>query len=323
MVCEGTRLSGSEKRARLNTSYPYRTVARAFCVETLRSLGQAPAVMRKLIPKILVLSAMLVAALQLQAQEIALQLYSLRAQMKTDVHGTHALLPKWGIRYVEGGGTYGLSIDAYKQLLEQNNLRMIGVGADFNQLKENPQAIIDNAKAFGARYASCYWIPHPHGKFSIRETKEAIEVFNKAGKLLKEAGITLCYHPHGYEFTPHSQGVLFDELIDNAKHYAFNLDVFWVQMGGGDPLAIMKKHPDKFPLLHLKDRAHGTPGSTDGRGDVETNVVLGTGDIDIRGLIKQAQKSGAEYLVIEDESSRSVEQIPLSAAFIRKVMAER
>jgi sugar phosphate isomerase/epimerase len=279
--------------------------------------------MKKPISKTLVLSAMLFAGVHLQAQEIALQLYSLREQMKTDVHGTHALLPKWGIQYVEGGGTYGLSMDAYKRLLEQHDLRMIGVGADFNQLKDKPQAIIDNARAFGARYATCYWIPHPQGKFSIRETKEAIEVFNRAGKLLKEAGITLCYHPHGYEFTPHGQGVLFDELIDNAKHYAFNLDVFWVQMGGGDPLAIMKSYPDKFPLLHLKDRAHGTPGSTDGRGDVETNVVLGTGDIDIRGLIKQAQKSGTEYLVIEDESSRSVEQIPLSAAFIRKVMAER
>jgi hypothetical protein len=46
----------------------------------------------------------------------------------------------------------------------------------------------------------------------------------------------------------HGDGVLFDELIKNAKNYEFNMDVFWVQMGGGDPLAIMKKYPNKFPL---------------------------------------------------------------------------
>jgi sugar phosphate isomerase/epimerase len=279
--------------------------------------------MKKRIAQTLALLAALLAAGQIQAQEIALQLYSLREQMKTDVRGTHALVPKWGIRYVEGSGTYGMSTDAYKQLLKENNLQMIGVGAEYNQLKENPQAVIDNAKAFGALYATCYWIPHPQGKFSIKETKEAIEVFNRAGKLLKEAGLTLCYHPHGYEFIPHNSGVLFDELIDKAEYYVFNMDVYWVQMGGADPLTIMKKYPKKFPLLHLKDRAHGTPGSTDGRGDVETNVVLGTGDIDIRGLIKQARISGTEYLVIEDESSRSVQQIPLSVAYIKKVLAEK
>jgi sugar phosphate isomerase/epimerase len=278
--------------------------------------------MKMRISTAILLASILLAAVQVRAQEIALQLYSLRAQMKTDVEGTHALLPGWGIRYVEGGGTYGMSMDAYKQLLARHNLEMIGVGADFNQLKENPQAIIDNAKAFGARYATCYWIPHPQGKFSIRETREAVEVFNRAGRILADAGITLCYHPHGFEFIPHGQGVLFDELIDNARHYAFNLDVFWVQMGGGDPLAIMKKHPDKFPLLHLKDRARGTPGSTDGRADVQTNVVLGAGDIDIQGLIRQARKAGTRYLIIEDESSRSVQQIPLSIDYIRKVMAQ-
>ncbi len=257
------------------------------------------------------------------AQKIALQMYSLREQMKSDVPGTHAIIPKMGINYIEGGGTYGMSKEAYQQLLKDNKLSVVAVGADYKQLQENPQAIIDNAKAYGAKYATCFWIPHTSGKFSIKETEEAIALFNQAGKKLKDAGITLCYHPHGYEFTPHKDGVLFDVMLENAQNFAFNMDVFWVQMGGGDPLAIMQRYPNKFPLLHLKDRAKGTPGSTDGRGDVETNVVLGTGDIDIRGLIKQAQKSKTKYLIIEDESSRSLEQIPQSVAYIKKIMAEK
>jgi sugar phosphate isomerase/epimerase len=257
------------------------------------------------------------------SQEIALQMYSLREQMKSDVNGTHALIPQMGIRYLEGGGTYGMSKEDYQQLLKKNGLSVIGVGADYKQLQENLQAIIENANSYDAKYATCFWIPHTSGQFSIKETEEAVALFNEAGKKLKEAGITLCYHPHGYEFTSHADGVLFDVLLKNAKNYAFNMDVYWVQMGGGDPLAIMKKYPKKFPLLHLKDRAHGTPGSTDGRGDVETNVVLGTGDIDIRGIIKQAQKAKTKYLILEDESSRSVEQLPKSVAYIQKVMAEK
>lgn len=277
----------------------------------------------KRITKILSLGLMMVLSGPLFAQEIALQLYSLRNEMREDMKGSHQLVADWGIKYLEGGGTYGMELEDYKKFISGLGLSIIGVGADFKQLQENPQAIIDNAKAFGAKYATCFWIPHENGKFSIKETLEAVKVFNEAGKVLKDAGITLCYHPHGYEFKPHGKGVLFDELLKNAKNYAFNMDVYWVQMDGGDPLAIMKQYPKKFPLLHLKDRAHGTPGSSDGRGDVETNVVLGTGDVDIRGLIKQAKKVGTKYLIIEDESSRSVQQIPQSVAYIKQVLSEK
>jgi sugar phosphate isomerase/epimerase len=273
--------------------------------------------------KIMLLACLILFTGQIQAQEIALQLYSLRNEMREDMKGSHQLIADWGIKYIEGGGTYGMELNEYKKFISDLGLSVIAVGADFKQLQENPQAIIDNAKAYGAKYATCFWIPHTNGEFSIKETQEAIKVFNEAGKILKDAGITLCYHPHGYEFQPYNNGTLFDELLKNAKNYDFNMDVFWVQMGGGDPLAIMKKYPKKFPLLHLKDRAIGTPGSSDGRGDVETNVVLGTGDVDIHGLIKQAQKSGTKYLIIEDESSRSVQQIPQSVAYIKKVMAEK
>ncbi len=273
--------------------------------------------------KSLLLGALMLATGYVQAQEIALQLYSLRNEMKVNVKGTHALIPGMGIKYLEGGETYGMEWEEYKKMLSDLNLQIVAVGADYNKLKDNPREIIEKANAFGAKFATCTWIPHPSGQFSIKETEEAIQVFNEAGKILKDKGITLCYHPHGYEFKPHKDGVLFDELLKHAKNYEFNMDVFWVKMGGGNPLALLKKYPKKFPLLHLKDRAVGTQGTTDGTGDVETNVVLGQGDVDIHGIIKQAQKNGTKYLIIEDESSRSVKQIPQSVEYIKKVMAEK
>lgn len=253
-----------------------------------------------------------------QAQEISLQLYSLRNEMKEDPVKYHKMIADWGISALEGGGTYGMSDPEYAKLLADNNLKVVGVGADYNQLTQTLQPIIDAAKKYGAKYATCYWIPHTEGAISIEEIKVATALFNSVGEQLKKEGITFTYHPHGYEFAPDGKGVVMDYMLKNAEHFAFNMDVFWVAMGGGDPVKMMKKYKGKFPQLHLKDRKIGTPGSKDGQGDVETNVVLGTGDIDIAGLIKLAKKQGTEYLVIEDESSRSVGQIPLSVAFIKK-----
>ena len=260
--------------------------------------------------------------LKLQAQEVALQLYSLRNEMKIDPVKYHGLISEWGISALEGGGEYGMSTDEYANLLANNDLRIIGVGAEYLQLTKDIQPIIDQAKKYGAKYATCYWIPHTEGPISMEEIKIATALFNAVGAELKKEGITFLYHPHGYEFAKDRNKVRFNYMLENANNFAFNMDVFWVKMGGGDPLKIMKKYPGKFPILHLKDRREGTPGSKNGQGDVETNVVLGTGDIDIAGIIKEAKKQGTEYLTIEDESSRSVTQIPLSVAFIKRELGK-
>src|SRR5437763_1524306 len=146
------------------------------------------------------------------AQEIGLELYSLRNQFKQDVPGTLAKIKSWHIREIEGGGTYGLPREEFKKLLEKNKLKMVSIGVEFDQLASNPQAAIEEAKAFGARYIVCFWIPHNNDEFTIDDIQKAVLVFNKAGKIISENGLKLCYHPHGYEFRPYGKGTLFDYL---------------------------------------------------------------------------------------------------------------
>jgi len=252
------------------------------------------------------------------AQEIGLQLYSLREQFKKDVPGTLQKVKSWNITEVEGGGTYDLPLEEYKKLLKENNLTMVSVGADYQVLKNDPQKAVDEAKRFNAKFVVCYWLPHDGNNFDITNTKEAVEVFNKAGKLLKENGVSLCYHPHGYEFRPYENGTLFDYMVKNTnpEYFNFEMDVFWVKHPGQDPVALLKKYPNRFLLMHLKDRRHGTPGNQDGHADVESNVVLGTGDVGMAEVIKEAKRIGVKHYFIEDESSRCEAQIPESIKFL-------
>lgn len=254
----------------------------------------------------------------LYAQEIGLQLYSLRNEFKTDVPGTLAKIKEWKIKQIEGGSTYGLPVDAYKKLLQQNNLEMVSYGAGFEELENNPQAVIDNAKAFGAKFIMCAWIPHKEGVFTIDEINKAIRVFSKAGKLMYENDLQFCYHPHGYEFRPHEDGTLFDYMVKNTdpKYVNFEMDVFWVKHPGQDPVALLEKYPTRFLMLHLKDRKPGTEGNQDGHAPDETNVVLGKGDVGIAAIMKQAKKIGVKYYFIEDESPKAVGQIPQSLEFL-------
>ena len=253
------------------------------------------------------------------SQTIGLQLHSLREQFKKDVPGTLAKVKSWGIREIEGGGTYGLPLEDFKKLLTQNGLTMIATGADFQQLSDNPQAAADNAKAFGAKYVVCYWIPHDGDNFTITEITKAIDVFNKAGKVMFDNGLSLCYHPHGFEMRPYENGILFDQLVKNTdpRYFNFEMDVYWIKQSGQDPVALLKKYPKRFLLLHLKDRKNGTEGNMNGKGDIESNVVLGSGDVEIAAVMKEAKKIGIKHYFIEDESSISEEQIPKSLSFLK------
>jgi sugar phosphate isomerase/epimerase len=254
-----------------------------------------------------------------QAQTpIGIELYSFRNEFKTDVEGVLKKISDMGFREVEGGSTYGLSVDSFNTLLKKYNLTTISIGADFKELETNPQAVADKAKALGAKYVVCFWIPHNGTEFTLDDAKKAVDVFNSAGKVLKQNGISFCYHPHGYEFRPYQQSTLFDYMMKNMKpKYAnFQMDVFWIKHPGQDPVALLKKYRKRFLLMHLKDRKPGTPGNQNGQADVETNVVLGTGDVNIAAIMEAAKKSRIQHYFIEDESSRSLEQVPRSLAYL-------
>lgn len=254
-----------------------------------------------------------------QKPKTAVQLYSFRAQFAKDVPGTLAKVQNMGVSYVELAGTYGKTVPEFLQLLKQHNLTPIGTGADFDELVKNPQKVAEDAKTLGVKYVVCFWIPHQGNEFTIEDVKKATDVFNKAGKLLLENGLQFCYHPHGFEFRPFEGGTLFDALAKGTdpKYVNFEMDTYWIKHPGQDPVALLQQYPKRFPLLHVKDRQIGTVGNRNGQTDVETNVVLGTGDVGLTAIMKAAYKIGVEYAIIEDESSRSEMQVPLSIAFLK------
>jgi sugar phosphate isomerase/epimerase len=253
------------------------------------------------------------------AQDIGLQLYSLRNQIPANVEANLTMIKSWGITNLEGGSTYGLTQTEYNALCKKIGLKTVSIGADFTELEKDPAQVAQKALAFGAKYVMCAWIPHKDIQLTLAEAQNAIRVFENAGKILAAGGVSLCYHMHGFEFEKYENGTLFDYMVinSNPKYLNFEMDVFWVKHPGQDPIALLKKYPKRFLLMHLKDRKPGTPNSLDGHADVESNVVLGTGDVGIAEIMKNSK--GVKYFFIEDECSHSVEQIPQSLQYLKSI----
>ncbi len=164
------------------------------------------------------------------------------------------------------------------------------------------------------------WIPDEDG-FDTDDMNRALTVFNRAGSALKAVGVRFAYHMHGYEFQAGPTGKFyFDQMVEQTTpgEVDFEMDVYWVVSPGADPVAYLKRYPGRFPLLHLKDLRKGVPtGAATGKGNVEDNVVLGTGQMDFPGIIAAARAQSAQWFFIEDESSRAMEAVPGSVAYLK------
>ena len=258
---------------------------------------------------------------------IGLQLYSLRDVLTEDFDAGMDSIQSWGITVVEGGNNpdYGLGLDQFREELAAHDLEMVSVAADYAVLRDSIDRVRAKAESFGAEYVVCFWIPHADTVLTVAEAEEASRVFNEAGQVLAEAGITLAYHPHGYEFGAHpTAGTVLDYLVQNSDHYQFEMDVYWIALPGQDPVAWLRRYPEEWVLMHLKDcgRGEGRVGTLPHANDVEWNVTLGEGIFPIAEVVREARAMGIPYLFVEDESSRVLAQAGGSAAFVRQVLAE-
>jgi sugar phosphate isomerase/epimerase len=167
----------------------------------------------------------------------------------------------------------------------------------------------------------CAWIPH-EGRFSRADVDKAVPVFTKVGRAMRDAGLRFLYHVHGYEFQQGPDGTLFDALAKQTESGVvdFQMDVFWVMHGGGNPVELFTRYPGRFPSTHLKDMRKGTKvNEPTGDAPDETSVPLGEGMVDIRGVLRAANAAGVKIHFIEDEHPQSEKQIPRSLEYLASV----
>jgi len=251
---------------------------------------------------------------------VGLQLYSLRAQLKKDVPGTLAKVRPLGIREVETAGTWGQTPADHRAALDKAGLRCQASHMGFERLRDDLAGALKEAKTLGASWVVCPWIPHDNAKgFTRDDAMKAAEAFDRFGKAGRDAGLKLAYHCHGYEFVPGAEGTLFDVLAAHTDPalVSFEVDVFWAKAGGADPAKLIEKYKGRVPFLHVKDMKKGLslpPGSSGAPDD--TNVPLGTGQIDWPAVFHASVKSGTLVYYIEDESPDPLGQIPESLKYL-------
>ena len=201
--------------------------------------------------------------------------------------------------------------EEYKALLDKHGLKYLCVGAKFQAMSENPQAIQDAIKLsdlFETDYIDIDTLPVENRK-SVEGYKEYSKKLNAVGAEVKKAGKKLLYHPHALEFASFGDGLIgLDILIRETDPEVINfiLDTHWMSCGGVVLADWIRKVEGRMKIIHFKDYAI-EPGIESCEQVNKRFAEVGQGNIDWPSVVAACKETGVEYAVVEQDSCYDLE----------------
>lgn len=237
-----------------------------------------------------------------------LQLWTLRDDLPKDPRGVLTQVASFGYKQIESfegpkGMFWGMTNKEFKKLMDDLGMKIVSSHCDINKDFERKVA---EAAEIGMDYLIC---PYLGPQKTIDDFKRFAATFNERGATCKKHGIRFAYHNHDYGFIPLEGQMPQHILMDNTDKdlVDFEMDIYWVVTGGQDPKAWLDQYPGRFKLGHVKDRSRNVPAS-----ERDASVVVGTGSIDFKDLLKYAQTKGMRYFIVEQEQYKGT--TPIEAA---------
>ncbi|MGI8952222.1 MAG: sugar phosphate isomerase/epimerase family protein [Chitinophagaceae bacterium] len=260
---------------------------------------------------------------------IGLQLYTVKDAMQQDAAGTLAKVAQIGYNSVEGATYtgnekfYGMDSKTFLALLKQNGLIMPSshyrLGLEKTNGEETKGTLlydwnraIEDAHEVGVKYMVCAYLSEQE-RGGLDHYKQLAEQFNTAGEKCKKAGIQFCYHNHDFEFIEQDGKLPYNILLNNTDKnlVKMEMDIYWVTKAKQNPVALMKQHPGRFPLWHVKDMDN-TPD--------HSFTEVGNGTIDFKKVFKEASIAGLKYFFVEQDKcpGSPFDSITKSIHYIKK-----
>ena len=247
------------------------------------------------------------------ALPVAIQLYSLRADAGKDFRGTLEAVKQMGYDGVEFAGLFGNAPADVKAMCEEIGLNPISAHVPLADLIAAPEKVLADYKTVGCEYVV---VPYLDAKY--RENKEvfegAIAQIASIGEAAEKVGLQLLYHNHDFEFVKYDGKYMLDLLYETvpAKFLATELDTCWVNVGGEEPAAYVRKYTGRAPVVHLKDffgeksddmyELIGIKPTAPKRPSGFEFRPLGSGLQNIPEILAALVDAGAKWVVVEQDN---------------------
>ncbi len=220
---------------------------------------------------------------------VALQLYSLRAELAEDFEGVVRAVAAAGYAGVEPFGYPQRDALAEGQLFRELGLQVPSFHAAISAGEDSGE-VIEAARAIGSQRI----IIAGFGRGEAWDTREKIEanctLINSSAAAAAGAGMQVGYHNHWWEFDTVVDGQpvwrhMLDQLDDSVF---FQIDTYWAQVGGADVVSVLTELGARNQVLHVKDGPADDP--------LADMVAVGSGAMDWPAIL---EVSDVDWIVVE------------------------
>lgn len=237
---------------------------------------------------------------------VGLQLYTLRDLMQKDFVGTIKKVAEIGYDAVEFAGYGGMTAKDLKKLLDDCGLICAGTHEGFENLEKNTDQTIAFNAGIGCPNIVVPGMPGEYRDKGAEGFRKFGERLTEIGRKVKAAGMKFAYHNHNFEYVKDGDVYLIDRLFETADPSIVTqeVDVYWVKYAGVDPIQYIKAHAARCSMIHMKDMADDADRSF---------APVGTGVIDLAGIVKASRAAGVEWFVVEQDRTK---EPPLDAVTV-------
>ncbi len=234
---------------------------------------------------------------------LAAQLYTIRDHTQTtdDFATSMKKISDIGYTTVQVSAIGGdIPHEDVKQICDDSGLKICNTHIAYDTLLNDIDAVIAQHELWDTKHVAIGSMPN---EFRTDEAgyRKFAEIANGIGEKLADAGLTFSYHNHSFEFMRFNGTTGLDILYNetNPEFVQAEIDTYWIQHGGGDPIAWIDRMANRMPVVHLKDLVM-MPGDDPWK-PVQAMAEVGEGNLNWRGIIDACQRAKVEYYAVEQD----------------------
>jgi sugar phosphate isomerase/epimerase len=191
-----------------------------------------------------------------QPAKIALQLYTVRNQIKDDIEATLHRVAQFGFEAVETAfWPENISVKQAGKYLKDAGLTVCSSHIELPVNEEKKDAMLEVAETFNCKKMIWHGWPEDKRYSSLAGTKELAGIYNEAHHFARSHGLQFGLHNHWWEYRNKVDGRFVYEVLKESvdPDIFFEIDTYWVKVAGHDPAKIVAEWGNRAPLLHIKD----------------------------------------------------------------------
>lgn len=246
---------------------------------------------------------------------IAAQLYTLRDFLKTpkDVEKSLGRVKDIGYSAVQISGM-GLVEPVYlKELLDSLGITCCATHISYDRLQKDLPAVVKEHQLWQCEYVGIGSMPGEYQRNRDGYARFAADA-SAVGRELARNGLKLIYHNHHFEFEKFDGVTAMDILMTESDPEAlgFEIDTYWVQAGGANPVQWLKKAAGRLDVVHFKDMA-----IVDNQ---QVMAEIGEGNLDWPAIIGVCREIGVKWYAVEQDVCKRdpFESLAMSLAYLKK-----